>query len=330
MSLISLSIATEAYDRVQSLKNGTVTIAGCEPSFLTLPPEELFLRAFDKEEFDVCELSMSSYLRSVDLRQNHYLGIPVFISRMFRHSAIYINDASGITEPRDLIGKRVGVPEYQVTAALWVRGMLEDEYQVAPADLIWFRGGIHKLGRKEKLPLNLPDDISVTDIGENQTLDAMLRNGEIDALITPRVPNSFADNASGVRRLFANYREEEQRYYDKTGFFPIMHVLAIRRSLAERYEWLPTAVYEAFCLAQDETIKGFSDVTALRVTLPWFAAELEETRKRMGEDFWPAGIDKNRDIIEKMLDYAYRHGTISRKLTIDELFAAIADNVLTG
>ena len=323
MASLPLSIATEAYDRVLPLHDGRVRIQGCNPTFLTVRHEELFVRALHQEEYDVAELSMSSYLTATALDESKYIAVPVFLSRLFRHSAIYLNESSGIGAPSDMIGKRVGVPEYQITAALWVRGLLEDEYAVRPADLRWFRGGLHDPGRMEKLPLELPPSIVVTDINPDTTLDQMLARGELDALISPRVPKSFSSGGKGrIRRMFPDFRAAEEKYFTKTGIFPIMHVLAVRRSLAEQFRWLPTVIYDAFCAAKAVAIDAFSDVSALRVTLPWFAAELEATRARMGHDFWPYGIEPNRRAIEVMLDYALRHGTIRRALSINEIFAS--------
>jgi 4,5-dihydroxyphthalate decarboxylase len=320
VSLVPVSIATEAYDRVLPLRDERVKIQGCDPTFLTIRHEELFLRAFHHEAYDICELSMSSYLTSISLGQSAYIAVPVFLSRLFRHSAIYTAEVSGISKPADLIGKRIGVPEYQITAALWVRGLLEDEYGVHPGDLAWFRGGLHEPARVEKLPLALPEGIVVTDINPQVTLDQMLVRGEIDALISPRVPMSFIKGNCGVQRLFPDYRSAEEDYFARTGVFPIMHVLALRRALVAQFRWLPGAVYDAFCAAKNCAIEAFSDVSALRVTLPWFAAELEATRQRMGGDFWPYGVAPNRRAITLMLDYAFRHGTIGRKLSIDDIF----------
>ena len=206
-----------------------------------------------------------------------------------------------------------------MTAALWARGLLDDEYGVRPSDLAWFRGGLHQPGRVEKMALRLPDDIAIRDIGGDATLNAMLREGELDALISARTPRAFLDGDANVTRLFPDYRTAERDYYRRTGIFPIMHVLGIRRRLAEQHPWLANAVYDAFCRARDIAVAAFSDTSALRVTLPWFAAELEETRAIMGEDFWPYGVEANRVTLDRMLDYACRHGTMTRRLALEEV-----------
>lgn len=321
MSRLSITIAAAAYDRVQALRDGTVRIEGCDHEFLTAGHEDLFLRGFHNAEYDVCELSMSSYLMSAARGSSPYVAIPVFLSRLFRHSAIYLNSAAGIARPADLAGKRVGVPEYQITAALWSRGLLEDEYGVPPSALEWFQGGLHQPGRKEKLALSLPPSIRIQGIGPDATLDELLRTGEIDALISARAPRGFVEGDPRVVRLFPEYRKEEKAYFERTGVFPIMHVVAIRRTLVDAHPWLPNVVFDAFTRAKDLAVAAFSDVSALRVTLPWFAAELEETRAMMGDDFWPYGIDANRKTLLLLLEYAKRHGTVDRLLSFEEVFA---------
>lgn len=320
-SPLSLSIATEAYDRVLALRDGRVSIQGCQNTFLVVPAEKLFLRGFHNTEYDVCELSMSSYLISVARGENAYVAIPVFPSRLFRHSAIYVNRASGITEPSHLAGRTMGVPEYQLTAALWCRGLLDDEYGVPPSAMLWRRGGLHEPGREEKLPLRLPGEIRMENIDPDDTLNDMLCTGRIDALMSARAPQAFVDGDPRVVRLFPDYRQAEKAYFRKTGVLPIMHVLAIRRELVKQQPWLANAVFDAFCLAKDLAVEAFSDVLALRVTLPWFAAELDETRALMGADFWPYGIEANRKTLSLMLGYAHRHGTVDRLLRLDEVFA---------
>ena len=317
---VHLSVATEAYDRVLALRDGRVRIQGCDHTFLVVPAEMLFVRGFHNAEYDVCELSMSSYLMSVARGDNAYVAIPVFPSRLFRHSAIYVNSAAGITEPSQLAGRTMGVPEYQITAALWARGLLDDEYGVPPSVMRWFRGGLHEPGREEKLPLRLPDRIRISDIGPADTLNEMLCTGRIDALMTARPPRAFVAGDPSVVRLFADFRQAEKAYFQKTGVLPIMHVLAIRRELVAAHPWLANAVYDAFCRAKDMAVEAFSDVSALRVTLPWFAAELEDTRALMGRDFWPYGVEANRKTLSLMFGYAHRHGTVDRLLRLDEVF----------
>jgi len=321
MAKLPLVVACGDYDRVQALANGQVEIPGCEVNFLTMGPEELFFRAFRGGEFDVCEISFSTYLISCDKGASPYIAIPVFPSRMFRHSAIYVRSDRSINAPHDLKGKRVGVPEYQMTAALWVRGLLEDEYNVSPADFVWYSGGLHEPSRKDKVKLTLPASISIHPIGPEEMLDDMLVTGDLDALITPRVPNSFARGNPLVRRLFPEYREASKAYYRKTGLYPIMHGLGIRRTLVEENPWLASSVMDAFERAKQIALERLRDCTALRVSLPFLDAEIDETVALMGTDPWPYGLEPNRKTLEATLDYAYRHGTTSRRLGVEEIFA---------
>lgn len=318
---LNISVVAATYDRVQALRDGRVRIEGCDHTFLTTGHEQMFLRAIASAEYDVVELSMGSYLTSLARGESGYVAIPVFLSRLFRHSAIYIREGSGIAQPSDLAGKRVGVPEYQMTAALWARGLLDDEYGVPPSAMHWFQGGLQEPGRHEKVRLELPASIRMEAIRQGATLGAMLLAGELDALITARTPLSFERGEPHVKRLFPDYRLAERTYFTKTGIFPIMHVVVIRKALAKRHPWLPNAVFDAFCEAKDAAVEHFSNVAAQRVTLPWFAAELEETRRIMGENFWPYGVDDNSKTLLPMLGYAHRHGMTQRQLTLEEVFA---------
>lgn len=322
MDELHLSVAVAAYDRTVPLRDGRVRIEGCTHTFLEVGHEALFLRGFHNAEYDVCELSFSTYMTSVSRGDGAYLAIPVFPSRLFRHSAIYLNAGAGIRRASQLAGKRVGVPEYQMTAALWVRGLLEDDYGVPPSAMKWRQGGLHQAGRREKLTLDLGGRIELSAIPEDRTLDALLRIGEIDALISARPPRSFLEGDAGVVRLFPNYRVEEEAYYASTGIFPIMHVIGIRKTLLDQHTWLANAVFDAFVQAKALAIADFSDLSALRVSLPWFAPELERTRALMGSDFWPYGFAANRTTIEQALGYAHRHGTIKHPMQPEALFAS--------
>lgn len=320
MSKLALTIACENYDRIQPVRRGEVRISGCDTNFLDMGPEELFFRAYRHSEFDVAELSMSSYLLATSRGNSPYIAIPVFLSRVFRHSAVYIRTDRGIVRPEDLKGLRIGLPEYQLTACLWARAFLESEYSVAPWDVQWLRGGLHEPGRVEKVGLNLPVAVRISSIPENTTLDAMLADGSIDALISPRPPHCFLNGKAGIARLFPDYKQVEQEYFVKTGIFPIMHVLGIRRDLVAQYPWLANSVYDAFIKSKARTIAALEDVAALKATLPWLGPHLEETRAVMGDDFWPYGVEPNLRTLNAMVGFAHRHGTADRSLTVEELF----------
>ncbi|WP_102348645.1 ABC transporter substrate-binding protein [Bacillus sp. Marseille-P3661] len=318
---LELTFACWNYDRISALTNGTVSPKGIDLRWLNLPVEETFFRMMRNQEFDVAELSLSSYLLAKDRGFPNFTAIPVFMSRSFRHSGIYINVNSGINSPEDLKGKRVGIPEYQLTACLWIRGILEHEYDVKPSDMFWLTGGQETPGRIEKFKLDLPSDVHIEPIGETQTLNAMLESGEIDAFIAPRAPSSFLKSSPNVKRLFENYEVVEKEYFSRTGIFPIMHVVAIKDEILERNPWVAANLYQAFVQAKNEVYEGFKQTAALKVTLPWLQSELERTKAIMGEDFWPYGFANNIKTIEAAIQYSYEQGMIKNKLNAEDLFA---------
>jgi 4,5-dihydroxyphthalate decarboxylase len=320
MTAVPITIACGNYDRTAAISDGRVKIEGCDVTFLSLQPEEIFHRAFRFAEFDVCEISFSSFLRTVANGTAAYVGIPAFVSRIFRHSGIYVRTAAGIRAPQDLRGKRVGLPEYQITAVVWMRGMLQHEYGVHPSEIHWRSGGQEQPGRKERTPLKAIPGVDLQPIGDDQTLVGMLRAGELDALFTARAPSSYLAGEPHIARLFADTRAAEIAYYKKTGLFPIMHLVGIRKTLAARYPWLATSVYKAFCEAKALAMTRLTDVNALAVTLPFLDAETRETMVVMGSDFWRYGVHENLREIEALAQYAFEQGLLDRKVKVDELF----------
>ena len=318
---IPITLACGNYDRTAAIRDGRIKIEGCDLTYLSLYPEEIFHRAFRFNEFDVSELSFSSFLRTVANGTAAYVGIPAFVSRLFRHSGIYVRTAAGIRRPEDLRGKRVGLPEYQITAVVWMRGMLQHEYGVHPTEIHWRSGGQEQPGRQERTPLNPIPGLDLKPIGDDQTLVGMLRAGELDALFTARAPSSFLAGEPHIARLFADTRAAEIAYYKKTGLFPIMHLVGIRKTLAEQYPWLATSVYKAFCEAKDLAMTRLTDVNALAVTLPFLDAETRETMGVMGREFWRYGVRENLREIEALAGYAFEQGLLERKVRTDELFA---------
>ena len=282
---VPITIACGNYDRTRAIRDGRVKVEGCAVTYLPLYPEEIFFRAFKFQEFDVSEISFSSYLRTVAAGTSAYIGIPAFVSRIFRHSGIYIRKGAGIDKPEDLRGKRIGVPEYQITAVVWMRGMMQHEYGVPPSEIHWRSGGQEQAGRDERTPLKPIKGLDLQPIPHDQTLVGMLRDGELDALFTARAPSSFLKGEPHIARLFPNTRAAEQAYYKKTGLFPIMHLVGIRNTLVEQYPWLPTSVYKAFCEAKALAMIDLRDVNALMVTLPWLEAETKETGRDHGRGF---------------------------------------------
>jgi len=318
---LRLTLGCWNYDRTRALQDGSVQPDGIELIYLNMPVEETFFRMLRNREFDVCELSLSSYTVSRFKEPQPFIAIPVWPSRFFRHSSIYINAASGIREPKDLIGKRVGNPEYQMTAPVWIRGILADEYGVPVDSVTYLTGGEEEPGRSEKLKLELPPNIRVQSIGPTQTLSQMLATGEIAALQTARMPSSYITGGGRVRRLFENYVEVEKEYYRRTRIFPIMHTVAIRRELYEEHPWIAQSLHKAFCAAQRETYNDLYQTAALKTMLPWLIAHVEDARRELGEDFWPYGFQENRAALATFLRYHFEQGLSQRLLEPEELFA---------
>jgi 4,5-dihydroxyphthalate decarboxylase len=250
-----------------------------------------------------------------------FIAIPVFPSRCFRHSCIYVHAQAGIEKPKDLIGKRVGNPEYQMTATVWIRGTLSDEYQVPVTSVRYFTGGEEEPGRPEKLALSLPPEVCIQPIAATQTLSQALESGEIDALYTARAPSTFGNGSGRVRRLFSDYHTVERDYYSKTRIFPIMHTIAIRREIYERHPWVAQSLYKAFLVAQRRVYADLVETAALKFMLPWLHEHVEQTRQIMGPDFWPYGLQPNLPTLATFLRYHYEQGLSQRQLMPQELFA---------
>ncbi|WP_431283575.1 ABC transporter substrate-binding protein [Humitalea sp. 24SJ18S-53] len=321
MSKLSITVACGDYDRVRAIKDGRVPIEGCDVNFLPLAAEEVFFRAFRSAEFDVTELSFSSFLIQTARGDCPYIGIPAFVSRIFRHSGIYIRTDRGITKPEDLRGKRIGLPEYQMTAPVWMRGMMQEEYGVRPEDVIWRSGGQEQPGRDERTPIAPIPGLDLAPIPSDRTLVDMLAKGELDALFTARAPSCYLQGAPNIGRLFPNYRPVEQAYYKKTGLFPIMHLIGIKKTLVEKHPWLATSVYKAFVEAKHIAMQEVRDVTALNITLPWVEAEAADSVALMGPDYWPYGVKESAADIEAITRYSFDQGLSVRRLHAADLFA---------
>jgi 4,5-dihydroxyphthalate decarboxylase len=319
---LHLTLACAGYDRTRGLQDGSVRAAGIDLTYLQLPVEETFFRMLRFREFDVAEMSLSSYLLSLDEKgQGPFVALPVFPSRAFRHNGIYVNQAGGVQTPADLVGRTVGVPEYQVTAAVWIRGILQEHHGVPIESVRYRTGGLHEPGRVEKLALNLPPDVDVAPIPAGRTLSDLLATGELDAVYSPRTPRSFADGAPGVGRLFEDYRQVEIDYFRRTGIFPIMHVVVLRRETYERDRWVARSLQVAFEQARLDTLSGIDETAALRYMLPWLQHEVEATREVMGADFWSYGVEQNLATIETAVRYSHEQGLARRRFTAEELFA---------
>jgi 4,5-dihydroxyphthalate decarboxylase len=321
VSKLSLTMACWNYDRTRALADGRVRVEGVELNYLDMPVEETFFRMLRHREFDVAEMSLSSYVLSLFQPEPPFIAIPVFPSRVFRHSAIFINTRSGITTPADLIGKNVGLPEYQLTANVWIRGILEEHYGVPAASVSYFTGGQESPGRGEKLTLQLPAEFRIERIAPDKTLADMLANAEIDAFYGPRTPSTFYSKPACVRRLFPDFKTVEQEYFKQTGIFPIMHTVVIRRDVYDRHRWVAQSLYKAFAEAQRLTCNDLIESSALKTMLPWLIAHVEETRRVMGHEFWPYGVAPNRATLETFLRYSHEQGLAKTVLRVEQLFA---------
>jgi len=316
---LELSVAIGDYDRTRPLFDGSVAIDGVAPIFMALGPEETFFRAFRHAEFDIAELSLSSFALKTARDDCPYVGVPVFLSRAFRHNAIYVR-TDRIRAPADLKGKRVGLPEYQLTACVWVRALLAEDHGVQPEDVIWVRGGVTEPGRPEKIPFELPKNLRLEAAPEGRTLSELIEAGEIDAIIGPRPPTGYQRGAKNIGWLFPDPVAAASDYFRRHGIFPIMHLVGVRRALAEAHPWIPAAALKAFERAKSIALAKMADTSASKVTLPFAEEQLKAAEKLMGRDFWPYGVAANRKVLEAFLRAHHAQGLSSRSVAVEELF----------
>jgi 4,5-dihydroxyphthalate decarboxylase len=318
---LRLTLSIWDYDRTRALADGSVRPDGIELNVLELPVEETFFRMARYREFDVAEMSMSSYTVSLHRDPQPFIAIPVFPSRFFRHSCIFVSAKSGIREPKDLIGKKIGTPEYQMTAPVWIRGILSDDYGVKPDAVEYWTGGEEETQRDEKIKLDLPAKFKIRPIGPDKTLSRMIAAGEIDALHTARAPSTFHSKPDAVKRLFPDFVAIEREYYRRTRIFPIMHVVAIRREVYEKNRWIAMSLYKAFAKAQKLTYEGLAQTAAHKTMLPWQNAHVEEAVRELGPDWWQYGFHANRHVLETFLRYHHEQGLSKRRLQPEDMFA---------
>jgi 4,5-dihydroxyphthalate decarboxylase len=316
---LRLSLAIGDYDRIRPIADGTVRIDGVDPIMSILDPEEIFFRAFKYADFDICELSLSSYTVKTAKGDSPYIAVPVFPSRAFRHTSVYIRTDRGITKPEDLKDRRIGVPEYQLTANVWVRVILE-EYGVRASDVTWVRGGYEHPDREEKISLELPPDVRLESLPRGATISSALVDGTIDAVVGPRAPSCFEHGAPNVGRLWSDPVAAASEWYGKHKIFPIMHVLGIRKDVVERHRYLPGALVKAFEEAKSVALARLTNTAATKVTLPFVEERLQHARALMGDDFWSYGLEPNRHGLDVFLDAHHAQGLSSRRLKPEELF----------
>ena len=315
MANLRLTLACGPYDRTQALRDGTIRPEGIELNYVTLQPAEIFWRMLQYKEFDDSEMSLSNTTSLISDGNSPFVAIPVFPSRVFRHGYFFINTQKGIDGPKDLKGKRGGVPEYSMTAAVYMRGLLEHEYGVKPSDVEWVQGRTDRLGRK------LPDDIRLTQAPAGTELGDLLERGEIDFLMTANNPLSFRRGAKTVRRLFPNYAEVEKDYYKRTKIYPIMHTVVIKREIYERDPWVALSLYKAFARAKEYSYRLLLETGSPKASFAWLQPMIEEEQEIIGRDWYPYGIESNRPTIEALLQYTHEHGLSARRLKVEELFA---------
>ena len=315
MANLRLNFACGPYDRTQALRDGTIKPDGIDLNDIALQPAEIFWRMLQYQEFHASEMSLSNYTSLVSDGNAPFVAIPVFPSRVFRHGYFFINTTKGIEKGADLKGKRGGVPEYSMTAAVYMRGLMQHEFGVKPSDVEWVQGRADRLGRK------LPADVRLTQAPAGTELGDLLERGEIDFMMTANNPLSFRRGAKNVRRLFPNYAEAEKDYYRRTSIYPIMHTVVIRRDVYERDPWVAQSLYAALCKAKEYCYRMLVETGSPKASFAWLQPMIEEEQRIIGKDWYPYGIGPNRPSIDALLQYNHEQGLSDRRLTLEELFA---------
>jgi 4,5-dihydroxyphthalate decarboxylase len=317
---LKLRLGCGDYDRTRPLFDGSVAARGIELECTSMIPHELFLRVLVEGDFDVAEISISNHTTLISRGNRELVGLPVFPSRVYRHGFIFVHADSGITRPEDLAGRRIGVPEYDMTAAVWVRGVLKHDYGVEPHELHWFHGGLDRPGRPKRIDVEPPPNIQLEAIGPDQTLGEMLERGELEAAIAPSIPMVVKRGSPGVRRLFPDHRSVEIDYYRRTGIVHLMHTIVIRRELYERDPWVAQSLFEAFARAKAEAYRWLVETGTPKVSLAWLQPAIELERAVFGPDHWPYGFEANRRSLEALVTYVHEQGLAERQINAEELF----------
>lgn len=313
MATRTITIGCRDYDHTRALADGRVKVDGVDIKFINIsPPSQIFLRMLRDEEFDVSEMSLSNYMIALGKSDDRFVAIPVFPSRVFRHAYIWVNAKAGINQPEDLKDKRVGIADYSMTALLFVRGLLQHQYGVAPQDIHWFRR------RSEHVAIEIPPGIRIDNIGKDETLDVLLEDGKLDALAVTSSPRGFLQGSPLVQRLFPDCRAVEAEYYRQTKIFPIMHLVVIRRAIYEQDPSLAARLTQGFEAAKQLAFESYEEGLS---TLPWANLDLEYARKILGEDVYPYGVKNNLPTLEAATHYSHEQGLTGRRFDVSELFA---------
>lgn len=318
MAKLALSYAGHLSDRVRDLYHGVVAPEGIDLHFIPMSPVQAFNRML-RGEFDCGEMSFATYVIKTAQGALPFVAIPVFPSRTFRHGNIYVNRAAGIATPEDLIGKRVGVPEYAMTAAVWARGALMQEYGIEPGQIRWVTGGLQGPGRRPLVETSI-SGVSI-EHEESRGLNDMLLTGEIDALIAPQTPPSLRQGDDRIAYLFADVPGVEREYFCKTGIFPIMHTVIIRKDVYEKNPWIAISLLDAFERSKANCMADLNIDEPLPISLPWIGQYVQSIRETFGDDFWPYGVEKNRTTIDALCGFLHDQGIAQRRVAVDELFA---------
>ena len=316
---LHLTLATTDYDHVRDLVNGAVRAEGIALTAFVLPVEEVFFRFIKNREWDVSEMSFGKFIAYNALGNSPFIGIPVFPSRVFRHSAIYVRADRGIATAKELEGKSVGIPEWAQTAGIYARGFLAETAGVDLTKIKWVQAGVNQAGRDEKVEFKLPPGIQYQQRLDS-SLGAMLMSGEIDAAISAHPPDAFGASGGKIVRLYPDYRRDEMAYHRATGIYPIMHVIAMRRAVFERYPWVAMNLFKAFDEAKRRSAERIADLTASRIPVPWSASIADEFAKDFGDDPFPYGLEANRKTLEAFCRFAHDQGVTAKKLSPDDLF----------
>jgi 4,5-dihydroxyphthalate decarboxylase len=321
MANLKLTLACWDYDRTRPLIDGRVRPEGIDLDIKVLRPRQTFQRMLDDQEFHVSELSLASYTALKGRGQCPFVAVPVALSKIFRHSCIYVRTGAGIKAPADLKGKRVGTSQYSSTALMFMRGMLQHDYGVAPSDLHWFMGGLNTFTEQPLIPLNLPKDVRLDFLAAGKTLESMFAAGELDALLSIYIPSLFLQGSPLITRLFPNFKTVEQDYYRRTRIFPIMHTVVLREDVYREHPWAARSIYQAFLAAKELAIEGLYDTDALQLALPWLLDHVEEAWRVFGKDFWSYGLEPNRPTLSAIGRFVHEQGLSPRAVSPDELFA---------
>jgi 4,5-dihydroxyphthalate decarboxylase len=323
MTDLKLRLACNDYDRCRALIDGSVKPDGIDLDITVLKPRELFPRMLDRQEFDIAELSLASYATLTARGASPFVAIPVMLSKLFRHSCIYVRKGAGIEKPQDLKGKRVGTTQYGATAIVYIKGMLNDEYGIKPEDLRWFIGGLSTPTEPPLVPLNLPSKIALEFLPRDQTLEAMFAAEKLDALFAILLPRLFLSGSPQIARLFPDHRAVEEDYYRRTKILPIMHTVVIRKDAYNAHPFIASSLCRAFCESRDRAIAPLYDTDALMVSLPFLIDHVEHSRRVFGADFWAYGLEPNRPSLDALCRYVHEQGLAPRRITPDDLFVPV-------